>query len=77
MGDPYWLSIFLYNPIRKVMINRGAFLREMGVKEGDSVLELGCGPGFFTETLSTIVGPNGKVYAQDVQQEIQLKLYLL
>lgn len=46
----------------------------MGVKEADSVLELGCGPGFFTETLSAIVGPRGKVYAQDVQQEMLSKM---
>lgn len=33
-------------------------------------LELGCGPGFYTEALSDIVGTAGKVYAHDVQPEM-------
>ena len=42
----------------------------MGVKQGDTVLEMGCGPGFFTETLSAVAGENGKVYAQDVEEKM-------
>jgi len=65
---PPGLAPFLDNPIRRLLINRERFLRGMGVKGGQSVLEVGCGPGFFTETLSRIVGQQGKVYAQDVEE---------
>ncbi|MBI5560509.1 MAG: methyltransferase domain-containing protein [Deltaproteobacteria bacterium] len=65
---PPFLAFILDNPLRRVLIDRERFLRGMGVKEGDHVLEIGCGPGFFTETLSMIVGENGRVYAQDVEE---------
>lgn len=38
------------------------------VGEGTSVLEVGCGPGFFTLDLARLVGPSGHVVAVDVQQ---------
>jgi len=65
---PPGLAPLLDNPLRRLLINRERFLRGMGVKEGQTVLEVGCGPGFFTETLSKIVGEKGKVYAQDVEE---------
>lgn len=64
---PPGLAPILDNRLRKCLINRESFLREIGVGNGDAVLEVGCGPGFFTETLSAIVGERGKVYAQDVE----------
>jgi ubiquinone/menaquinone biosynthesis C-methylase UbiE len=51
-------------------IDRAAFLRSLGVSEGKAVADLGCGPGFFTLPASELVGPTGKVYAVDVQQEM-------
>jgi ubiquinone/menaquinone biosynthesis C-methylase UbiE len=38
------------------------------VKEGMVVLELGCGPGFFTPEIGRAVGRSGKVIAADLQQ---------
>lgn len=38
------------------------------IAEGDRVLEIGCGPGFFTVELARLVGPSGSVVAVDVQQ---------
>ena len=64
---PPGFAFFLDNPLRRFLIDREKFLRGMGVKEGDRVLEVGCGPGFFTEVLSLIVGERGKVYAQDIE----------
>ena len=57
--DNVFRRLFFTSPRRKVL--------ESGVKEGDKVLELGCGPRFYTEAISNIVGPAGKVYAHDVQ----------
>jgi ubiquinone/menaquinone biosynthesis C-methylase UbiE len=41
-------------------------LRNAGLKERQQVLEVGCGPGFFTIPSAKIVGPNGRVYAIDI-----------
>ena len=71
---PAWMSPVLDNILRRIFTNRRRKVLEAGIKEGDKVLELGCGPGFFTEVISIIVGPAGKVYAHDVQPEMIEKL---
>ncbi|NIM50468.1 MAG: class I SAM-dependent methyltransferase [Gemmatimonadales bacterium] len=38
----------------------------MDLDEGDRVADVGAGGGFFTFRLSPIVGPQGKVFAQDI-----------
>ena len=38
------------------------------VNPGDTVVDLGCGPGFFTLPLAEMVGASGQVIAVDVQQ---------
>ena len=50
--------------------DRTELLRSLGVGEGKAVADLGCGTGFFTIPASELVGPSGKVYAVDVQQEM-------
>lgn len=37
------------------------------VKPGDTVVDLGCGPGFFTLPMARLVGPDGQVLAVDRQ----------
>jgi ubiquinone/menaquinone biosynthesis C-methylase UbiE len=44
--------------------NRG-FLSRAGFKEGDTLVDLGCGPGFTTLDLARRVGPKGRVIAVD------------
>jgi ubiquinone/menaquinone biosynthesis C-methylase UbiE len=44
------------------------------VREGQTVADLGCGPGFFTLALADCVGPKGKVYAVDVDARAIRKL---
>jgi len=41
-------------------------LQALGLKKGQKVLEVGCGPGFFTFPAAQIVGSDGCVYALDV-----------
>jgi ubiquinone/menaquinone biosynthesis C-methylase UbiE len=38
------------------------------VNPGDTVVDLGCGPGFFTLPMAEMVGVSGQVIAVDVQQ---------
>ena len=37
--------------------------RAIGVRKGMTVVDLGCGPGYFTLPLASLVGPLGLVYA--------------
>ena len=58
---------WLVNPIRSWFQNPERLLRDY-VKKGMIVLDLGCGPGFFTIPMATMVGETGKVIAVDIQQ---------
>jgi ubiquinone/menaquinone biosynthesis C-methylase UbiE len=71
---PHWASFTLINPLRRRLIDRAKIVRDAGVTLGSKVLEIGCGPGFFTEYLAKHVGKEGKVYSQDVQPQMIEKL---
>jgi ubiquinone/menaquinone biosynthesis C-methylase UbiE len=43
-------------------------LKEIGVGEGEKVLDFGCGSGTYTLPAARLVGGNGHVYALDVAQ---------
>jgi len=59
------LALFLGNPLRRLTMNADRVLTRMGVQEGLTVLEVGCGPGFFTIPAARMVG-EGTIYALDV-----------
>jgi len=42
-------------------------LRQSGVREGQTVLDYACGPGYHTIPAARLVGPAGRVYALDIQ----------
>jgi ubiquinone/menaquinone biosynthesis C-methylase UbiE len=42
----------------------------LNIQPGDAVADVGAGSGYFTFRLSERVGPKGKVYANDIQQEM-------
>jgi len=45
------------------------YFRTLGIKEGDSAADYGCGTGLFTLPLSKACGDTGKVYGIDVKEE--------
>ena len=45
-------------------------LRAAGVAPGQTVVDLGCGPGYFTLPAADLVGPGGTVYGVDTQPEM-------
>jgi ubiquinone/menaquinone biosynthesis C-methylase UbiE len=44
------------------------------IEEGMTVLDLGCGPGFFAAAIAQMVGPSGRVIAADLQEGMLQKL---
>ena len=44
------------------------------LKEGMVVLDVGCGPGFFSVDIARMVGPSGRVIACDLQEGMLQKL---
>ena len=57
---------FVHETLYGLSVNPYDMLRAVGLKTAQKVLEVGCGPGFFTIPAAEIVGENGHVYAIDV-----------
>jgi len=58
----------LLMPFRGLMEkSASSFIRDY-IKEEDNVLDLGSGPGFFTVKIAKKVGPQGRVYAVDADE---------
>lgn len=66
---PHKFAFMLDNFIRRWIQNPGRIVRDF-VRPGDTVIDLGCGPGFFTIEMAKMVGPSGKVIAVDLQPQM-------
>lgn len=66
-------SFFLDNFIRKLFQNPRKIIGDY-INEGDTVVDIGCGPGFFTVEMARMVGEKGRVFAVDLQPEMLAKL---
>jgi len=60
------ISLMHDNPLLPYFRNPQRLLKAAGLKPGQKVLEVGCGPGFFTIPAAKIVGEEGFIYAVDV-----------
>lgn len=64
---PPELAGSLDNSIRKLLQNPRKILQPF-ISSGMTVLDLGCGPGYFTIEIARILDGSGKVIAADLQQ---------
>ena len=60
----------LEGPDREVWQRPDQVMDALRIADGSVVADLGAGSGWFTIRLARRVGPNGKVYAEDVQREM-------
>src|SRR5271169_3623868 len=71
-------NICRYSPLRGWMLDNGIrriFQNSKNivgpyVKEGMTVIDIGCGPGMFTRAMAEMAGDTGCVIAVDIQQEM-------
>jgi ubiquinone/menaquinone biosynthesis C-methylase UbiE len=66
---PWWFVYSFDNPLRRLVQNPRATLAGF-VKGGQTVVDVGCGAGYFSLALAEIVGPEGKVLALDIQDQM-------
>lgn len=45
-------------------------IKAMGLAGGETIADIGCGSGYYTRRLAKAVGPQGTVYAVDIQPEM-------
>lgn len=70
---PVELAGSLDNKIRRWFQNPQKILARY-IKEGMKVLDIGCGPGFFSIELAKMVGKTGKVFSVDLQEGMLQKI---
>jgi ubiquinone/menaquinone biosynthesis C-methylase UbiE len=63
------IAFALDNPIRRIIHNPQKILGGY-IEAGQTVLDLGCGPGTFSLAMAKMVGESGKVIAVDIQEEM-------
>jgi tRNA A58 N-methylase Trm61 len=70
---PAELAGTLVNPIRRLVHKPQKMLRPY-ISKGMTVVDLGCGPGYFTAELARLVGEEGTVIAADLQLKMLEKM---
>jgi ubiquinone/menaquinone biosynthesis C-methylase UbiE len=66
---PHKFVFMLDNRIRRLIQNPQKIL-DGYINPGDTAMDVGCGPGFFTIDMAKMVGPGGRVIAVDLQPEM-------
>jgi ubiquinone/menaquinone biosynthesis C-methylase UbiE len=59
---------------RRTWQNPEEILAEIGLKSGQTLIDIGCGEGFFTLSAARLVGSQGRVYAIDSSSESMERL---
>lgn len=64
----------LDGPERRALLPPLATLRTIGLREGDTFLDIGAGIGYFSIPAIDLVGPQGRVIAADISPEMLAEL---
>ncbi|UCF30927.1 MAG: class I SAM-dependent methyltransferase [bacterium] len=65
-----WYEAYLFdNPLRRLVHSPARILGPY-VDTGMTVLDIGCGMGFFSLAMARLVGPEGRVFALDIQPQM-------
>jgi len=60
----------LLDPKRTRYLPPRAILAKFPITSGIVAVDIGCGPGYWTIPMAEIVGPSGRVYAVDIEEEM-------
>jgi len=66
---PWWIAYTFDNPVRKLFHKPHKIFGDY-IKEGMTVMDVGCGMGYFSIGMAKLVGATGKVIAVDLQQKM-------
>jgi ubiquinone/menaquinone biosynthesis C-methylase UbiE len=66
---PWWMAYTFDNPLRRLFHKPGKMLAPY-VQKGMTVMDVGCGMGYFSIAMAKMVGDNGRVIAVDLQQKM-------
>ena len=66
---PWWLGYFLASPLRRLLQDSEEIVKPY-VGEGMSVLDVGCGMGFFSLPMAKLAGEKGRVVCIDLQEKM-------
>jgi len=66
---PWWLAYTFDNPLRRLIHNPEKMLNKF-IKEGDTVVDIGCGMGYFSIGMAKMVGVKGRVISVDLQEKM-------
>lgn len=60
----------LDSPERRKLLPPEAVIEKIELNEGQKVVDIGCGIGYFTFPMARVVGENGFVYGVDISEEM-------
>ncbi len=66
---PYQMAFMLDNWVRRWLQNPTKLVGDY-IQPGDTAVDVGCGPGFFTIDMAKLVGASGQVIAVDLQADM-------
>ena len=70
---PWWLCFTFDNPLRRLLHNPEKILRDW-IASGQTVIDIGCGMGYFSLPMARLVGSTGHVIAADLQDQMLQQL---
>ena len=66
---PWWLAYTFDNPLRRLIHNPVTIFDGL-VRPGMTVMDVGCGMGYFSIGMAKLVGDSGRVIGVDLQQQM-------